>query len=109
MSELTFEDIVENYLTYTIHDKKDNLCDDCLECKYMRMCRSGCIATHDENGKTIWCEGLKLIFGFIESRLREIQLGGRHELSGEESDPSISSKDAAFEILRGPTACPNCR
>lgn len=69
IADMTFDDVVENPLTHFVADRKENLISDCRSCQFVDLCNSGCVATHDESGKTIWCEGLKYFFGYLTQRL----------------------------------------
>ncbi len=68
ISEMTFHDIVENPRTHLIASRKENLVDECRSCEFVHLCNSGCVATHDDTGKTIWCEGLKSFFSWVAGK-----------------------------------------
>jgi uncharacterized protein len=69
IAEMTFDEIVANPITHFIASKKENLVEECSACAYVDLCNSGCVATHDESGKTIWCEGLKTALEYVKDKL----------------------------------------
>jgi uncharacterized protein len=69
ISEMTFHEIVENPRTQLIASRKENLVPECRSCGFVQLCNSGCVATHDHTGKTIWCEGLKSFFSWVTGKV----------------------------------------
>ena len=76
ISGMTFHEIVEDARTHLIASRKENLVPDCRSCDFVHLCNSGCVATHDQTGKTIWCEGLKSFFSWASGKAVD-----RHERS----------------------------
>lgn len=71
ISQMTFDQIIDHPLTYYIADRKENLPADCRSCEFVSLCNSGCVATHDQSGKTIWCEGLHSFFAYLARRVND--------------------------------------
>jgi uncharacterized protein len=65
--DMTFEEIVTHEYSRVLRDKKDHAPLECLECPFFRVCRSGCVATHDQSGKTRLCAGLKDFFAYVKA------------------------------------------
>jgi radical SAM protein with 4Fe4S-binding SPASM domain len=76
ISEMTFEQIIENRTTYEISERKENPVSECRSCGYAGLCRSGCVATHDQSGKTMWCEGLKSFFSYLNQKFPDRKVEG---------------------------------
>ncbi|MDQ7783045.1 MAG: radical SAM protein [Desulfomonilaceae bacterium] len=66
--DMTFDEIEAHPYASLVVNKKTNLNPECRACKFVHLCRSGCIATHDETGKTRWCQGLKDFFTFLVAK-----------------------------------------
>jgi uncharacterized protein len=64
--DMSFDDIIAHDYSRLLHDRTSNVPSDCLECAFLRMCRSGCVATHDESGKTGLCAGLRDFFQYLK-------------------------------------------
>ena len=67
--DMTFEEIIAHRYAHLLRDKKDHAPSECLECPFFRMCRSGCVATHDQSGKTRLCAGLQDFFAYVKTRI----------------------------------------
>jgi uncharacterized protein len=63
-----FDEIVRHPSAHLLSDRKKNREQVCPDCEFLPLCAGGCVATHDETGKTTWCEGLKAFFGFLKER-----------------------------------------
>jgi len=68
IASISLEEVVRHEWTHLLTDRKKNLCENCLTCEFVPLCRAGCVATQEKNGKTIWCRGLKEFFGFLKER-----------------------------------------
>ncbi len=68
INEMTFHEIVDHPLTHLLHDRRVNVPGECLACEFVALCGSGCVATHDKTGKTLWCPGLKTFFHYLTTR-----------------------------------------
>jgi uncharacterized protein len=66
--DMNFDEIVMHPLTHLLHDRRTNVSHECLICEFLALCGSGCVATHDETGKTLWCRGLKTFFHYLTNR-----------------------------------------
>ncbi len=66
--DMTCEEIIAHEYSYLLRDRKDHAPSECLECPFFRMCRSGCVATHDQSGKTRLCAGLRDFFTYVTAR-----------------------------------------
>lgn len=66
----SFDEIVNHRLAHLIAYKKENVPSGCLACTHVSLCHSGCVATHDSAGKTMWCEGVRAALDFMAARLR---------------------------------------
>lgn len=69
IAEMTFDKIVEHPRTHLIASTKENAVSECRSCEFRHLCNSGCVATHDHTGKTIWCEGLKSFFSYLSGKV----------------------------------------
>lgn len=68
IGRISFDEVVRHEWAQFLPTQKGHLCRTCLACEFVDICRGGCVATHQPNGRTIWCEGLKAFFGFLKER-----------------------------------------
>lgn len=68
IGRMSFAEVMRHEWTRLLSRQKGRLCETCSACEFLDVCRGGCVATHQPNGKTIWCEGLKAFFGFLKER-----------------------------------------
>ncbi len=74
IAEMTFDEVVAHPSSRIITSLKEDQPTECQACEFQSLCNSGCVMTHDESGKTQWCEGLKVFFEHLKSRdLRPIK------------------------------------
>ncbi len=78
---MTFDEVVQHQWAHLLNDAKKSLSRDCSACEFMPLCMGGCVATHGQESRTVWCEGLKAFFGFLKER------GSLGELPPEASYP----------------------
>lgn len=65
---MTFDEVVQHQWAHLLTETKKNLSEACLACEFVSLCGAGCVATHQPNGRTVWCEGLKAFFGFLKEQ-----------------------------------------
>ncbi len=65
---MSFDEIVQHEWAHLLNHTKNNLSGVCSACEFMPLCMGGCVATHDSDRRTVWCEGLKAFFGFLKDR-----------------------------------------
>ena len=68
IADMSIEDVLRNEKTYVLSTKGDSLPPDCKTCDHLSLCNAGCMATHDDSGRTIWCEGLVQFFDYMKSQ-----------------------------------------
>jgi len=68
ITTMTFDEVVRHKWAHLLTEKKKKLSEECLACEFVFLCGSGCVATHEANGRTMWCEGLKAFFGFLKEQ-----------------------------------------
>lgn len=68
IASISLEEVIRHEWTHLLTDRKKNLGEDCLACEFVSLCRAGCVATQEKNGRTIWCRGLQEFFGFLKGR-----------------------------------------
>ena len=68
IADMTFDEAVAHPSSRIITDLKENQPAECQACEFQSLCNSGCVITHDQSGKTQWCEGLKIFFEYLKTR-----------------------------------------
>ena len=68
ITAMSFDEVVRHRWANLLTDAKKNLSEACMACEFVPLCGSGCVATHEPNGRTMWCEGLKAFFGLLRER-----------------------------------------
>lgn len=69
VGDLSFDEIIRHPWTHLLSQQKRNLSTVCKKCDFVEMCHSGCVATHDEEGKTVWCEGYRAFLTYMKKHL----------------------------------------
>jgi len=68
IADVDFDEIARHQWAHLLTDRKKSPKEACWDCEFLSLCGSGCVATHDSSGKTLWCDGLKAFFGFLKER-----------------------------------------
>lgn len=66
--DMSFEEILKHPLIHQIAETKENMPDECRTCTFLQICNTGCVAAHNETGRTVWCEGLKEFYAHMIER-----------------------------------------